>query len=138
MKKIVKILFLFILVVVFSCEDLFLFVKCSDCTADEPLNTNLEIKIDNNNFDKVLINVYEGDLEDNIFYSSYNVSGKGTTIPVTLNKKYTLTAKYSTSENSYIVVNSAMPRVIYDKKQCESPCYFVYDKDVDLRLKRTK
>jgi hypothetical protein len=54
---------------------------------------------------------------------------------VTLNKKYTLTATYNIQDNTYVVVDSATPRVRFDKDKCDDPCYLVYDKKLDLSLK---
>lgn len=146
MTKIKKTLFLIVLVISFSCEDQVLFVNdrillisCADCTTEEPLKTNLEVKLDRNYYGTdTRINVYEGNLSDSILYSTLIVSGTGTTIPVTMNKKYTVTATYYIPDDYYIAVNSATPRVVYDKKQCNAPCYYVYDKEVDLRLKHVK
>jgi hypothetical protein len=53
---------------------------------------------------------------------------------VTLNKKYTATAMYYYADNNYVVVDSAFPKVKYEKDQCNDPCYFVYDRVVNLRL----
>jgi hypothetical protein len=146
MTKRKKILFLIVLVIFFSCENQILFVneqiflvKCADCTAEEPLKANLEIKIDlNNSGTATVIKVYEGNLSDSILYATYNAHGTGIPVAVLLNKKYTLTATYSIRDVFYIAVDSATPRAVFDKNQCNSPCYYVYDKVVDLRLKRTK
>ena len=46
MKLTIKILLALVFILFFSCEDQGLFVKCPDCSSDEPLNTNLEIKLD--------------------------------------------------------------------------------------------
>ena len=138
--SITKEIFLFLtLVICFSCEEQGLFVKCPDCTAEEPLKTNLEIKFDRGfNGGATSIKVYEGNLEDSVLYRSFNASGTKTTIQVTINKKYTVTATYYITGGYYISVDSATPRVRYDKEQCDEPCYFVYDRVVDLRLKYTK
>jgi hypothetical protein len=146
MAKIEKILFLIVLVISFSCEDQVLFVndrilliKCADCTAEEPLKTSLEIKIDLNNYAaNTIIKVYEGNLSDSILYSVFNASESPTNITVSMNKKYTVTATYYIPDDYYVAVDSAIPRAVYDKKQCNSPCYYVYDNVVDLRLKHTK
>lgn len=136
MANIIKILLLLFLVILFSCEEQGLFVKCSECTTEEPLNILFDVKIDRNQFGaKTLINVYEGNLEDNVLYGSYTVAGSNTTIGVKINKKYTLTATYYVPDDNYVVVDSATPRVRYNKDQCDDPCYFVYDKVIDLRLK---
>lgn len=136
MANIIKILLLLFLVILFSCEEQGLFVKCSECTTEEPLNILLDVKIDKNQFGaKTLINVYEGNLEDNVLYGSYTAAGSNTTIGVKINKKYTLTATYYVPDDNYVVVDSATPKVRYNKDQCDDPCYFVYDKVIDLRLK---
>jgi hypothetical protein len=139
MKKIKKIVFLLILIISFSCEEQGLIINCPDCTTDKPEKTNLEIKLDKNDFGtEILINVYEGNLEDSVIYSSYYASAAKSTISVILNKKYTLTATYHIPYSVYVAVDSATPSVRYSKDQCENPCYFVYDRVVDLRLKYTE
>jgi hypothetical protein len=139
MKITIRLFLFLILVICFSCEEQGIFIKCPDCTAEEPLKTDLEIKLDLTFYSSAtLIEVYEGNLEDNILYSSYNTLRTKTTIPVTINKKYTVTATYYIPGDYYITVDSATPRVRYDKEQCDDPCYFVYDRMIDLRLKYTK
>jgi hypothetical protein len=136
MLKFKRISFLLILVVCFSCEEQGLFVKCADCTIEEPVKTDLEIKIDINHLGAAtLINVYEGNLEDSVLYYSQYSSGSRALITVSLNKKYTVTASYYLNNDTYITVDSTIPKVKYTKDQCDDPCYFVYDKILDLRLK---
>ena len=139
MVNIQKVILLLFIVVLFSCEEQGIFVKCPDCTVDEPVIIQLELKLDiNHNGGPTIIKVYEGNLEDSVLYSSYSPSGTQAMIPVTINKKYTVTATYYVPGNYYIAVDSATPRVRYDKEQCDDPCYFVYDRIIDLRLKHTK
>jgi hypothetical protein len=139
MRITIKIFLVATFIFCFSCEDQGLIVKCPDCLADDPVKTNLDVKLDLPYFGVVtLINVYEGNIEDSVLYSSFKTSSTQTTIPVTVNKKYTVTATYYTPDNYYIAIDSATPRVRFDKTQCDDPCYFVYDKSIDLRLKYTK
>jgi hypothetical protein len=139
MAKIIRILFLVLLVIFFSCEEQIIFVSCSDCTETEPTHTKLVIKLEGNySGGDPLINVYEGNLNDNVLYDSFYAFGSESAIQVTLNKKYTITATYNISSNTFIVVDSATPRVVYEKRQCDIPCYFVYNKTVDMRLKHIK
>jgi len=136
MRFTLRILIFLILSVCFSCEEQGLFVKCPDCETIEPNNTDLEIKVDiGYRGAATLINVYEGNLEDSILYRSYFTSGPVTTISASINKKYSVTATYYIPDNYYITVDSATPRVKYSKDQCDEPCYFVYDRVLDLRLK---
>ncbi len=140
MRTTLKLLLLIILILSFSCEDKGFFIICADCTSEEPLTADLEIKLDVNYTSKnTVINIYEGNLEDSILYSShYPPIANSLKVSVSLNKKYTVTATYNISDNYYTAIDSATPRVRYDEDQCTDPCYFVYDKSIDLRLKYTK
>jgi hypothetical protein len=138
MKNTFRILILLTFAFFFSCEEQGLFVKCSDCTTSEPEKTNLEIKLDFARYGfETIINVYEGNVEDSVIFRSFNTSSSYTTINVTLNKKYTVTATYYIPDDYYVVIDSSTPKVKYEKTQCDDPCFFVYDKVVDLRLKYT-
>ncbi len=139
MRTPIKILLFTAFLFCFSCEDQGLIVKCPDCTSAEPLKTNLYVKLDDGfPHNQILVNIYEGNLEDSILYNTYIVTGTTINATVTLNKMYTVTATYSDGAKRYIAVDSATPRVKYDEDQCDDPCYFVYDKTVDLRIKYTK
>jgi hypothetical protein len=141
MLKGLRIFFLLIIIACFSCEDQGLFVKCDDCVADEPVNAELEIKLENSNYyHDIVIQIWEGNLEDNVLFITSSLSAYNSTFrqEVPINKKYTVTATYYISNNTYIAVDSATPRVKYEKNQCNDPCYYIYDKVIDLRLKYTK
>jgi hypothetical protein len=139
MRKLIKLLFLFAIILFLSCEDQGLVVKCPDCRTDEPKTTDLEVRLDSETFGTpVLIKVFEGNLEDSVLYKSVSISSSSTTISVTMNKKYTVTATYHLNDRYYTAVDSATPRVRYEKDLCDNPCYYVYDRTIDLRLKYTK
>ena len=139
MRKTIKIFFFLLTVFSFSCEEQPFFVKCDECTTDEPLKAQLIIKLDKPYYGvPTVINVYSGNLEDNVLYGTITTSSDETSLTVTLNKKYTVTATYYIDSISYVAVDSATPRVSYNKEQCNDPCYYIYDNDVNLRLKYTK
>jgi hypothetical protein len=139
MRKLIKLLLLFTIILFFSCEDQGLVVKCPDCRTDEPKTTDLEVRLDSETFGTpVLIKVFEGNLEDSVLYKSVSISSSSTTISVTMNKKYTVTATYHLNDRYYTAVDSATPIVRYEKDLCDNPCYYVYDRTIDLRLKYTK
>jgi len=138
-KTVNKILLFVAFCLLFSCEKQGLIVYCPDCTAEEPEMAQLQIKVDINQYGSAtIITVYEGNLEDGIVYKTIQSGGKEATVSVTLNKKYTITATYYIPGNEYVAVNSVTPRVRYTKDQCDDPCYYVYDRVVNLRLKYTK
>ena len=138
MKILLKSLIFILMVLFFSCEKILPnFVICSDCTANEPTNAELDIRLDV--YDSLTdIRIYEGNLEDSILYATIRSGSTSTTYQVPLNKKFTLTATYNIPGKKYIAVDSAFPRVKYDKVSCQDPCYFVYDKVINLRLNYTK
>jgi hypothetical protein len=136
MKTIFRIFFLVVIAVCFSCEDKGWFTDCSDCTQNEPEKAILLIKLKDTE-SQVIINVYEGELEDSVLYGSVIFWSSEYNFTVGLNKKYTLTATYNIEGKTYTAIDSATPKVRYTETQCEEACYFVYDRVVDLRLKYT-
>jgi len=138
MKRILKIFFTVVLAVCFSCEEKGWFADCDDCTVEIPRTTNLFIKVTNTEM-SVLINIYEGELEDSVLYDSANVYNNVDeyTSQVPVNKSYTITATYKIDDDTYTAVDSAFPKVRYTEVQCEEACYYVYDREVDIRLKYT-
>lgn len=135
MRNTTKIIVLLLFSVGFSCEKNGFFVNCEDCIRDEPVDTRLEITLDADITSGAVITVYEGNIEDNIIYTTFKVSTEETSVVVFLNRKYTVSAKYLISDTNYIVVDSATPRVTYDDMKCDEPCYYIYDNDVNLKLK---
>ena len=138
MQKILKIISLCFLAIFFSCEDKGFIVQCSDCTTEEPVTAQLSATLDPDHFYGCLVQIWEGNLEDSILVNSYPTYEKVFTQEVVLNKKYTVTATYYISGNRYVAVDSSTPRVRYEKSQCNDPCFFVYDKKLELRLKYTQ
>lgn len=138
MQKILRIISVCILAIFFSCEDQSFIVQCSDCMIDEPVTAELYADLDPDNYYGCLVQIWEGNLEDSILVNSYQSFQKVFTQEVVLNKKYTVTATYYISGNRYVAVDSATPRVRYEKAQCDDPCYYLYDKKLELRLKYTK
>lgn len=138
MRKIFRLVFLFVLVFSFSCEEYGLIFHCPDCTTDEPVRAKLEAKLEAFNFSQTLVQIWEGNLEDSILLGSFQSTSETFYHDVTINKKYTVTATYHISGNTYVAVDSVTPRVKYDKELCDDPCYYIYDRIVDLRLKYTK
>ena len=131
-------IFLFlILIFIFSCEKWGTIVfNCADCQTEEPDRANLEIKLSNtSNSTPIEIRVYEGNLEDSILNDIIQSTSPKISHWVLINKKYTLTARYLMPESTRIVINSVTPKVKYDETQCDGPCYYIYNKVVNLRLK---
>jgi len=137
MKGATIILTFLILTFLFSCEEQGWFVRCPDCVLNEPVEGVLEAKIDPYNMTNFVttIRVYEGNLEDSVLVGTYQTYAEKFYHTVKLNKKYTITATYYSYGKFQIAIDSATPRVKYEKDLCENPCYFIYDRLLDLRFK---
>jgi len=142
MKKYALYILMSFFAAVFSCDENPIFIDCQDCTQDEPDHATLILYLEKKMTDwhpAVVVRIYEGNLEDNILRDIFYVRQEKLEVDVPLNKRYTITATYSdANDNSYIAVDTAFPRVKYEKSQCENPCYYVYDRIVNLRLKYIK
>jgi len=134
MKLIIRISFLTLITILLSCEDQRWFINCSDCFANEPESAELIVKLSAVD-QPVLVTIYAGELEDSIVYFIDETSLTEYSINVGLNKKYTLTAFYIRGNETYTAVDSSVPKVRYTEDKCESACYYVYDRIVDLRLR---
>jgi hypothetical protein len=137
MLKVIRNIGFILLLYSSSCEDQPFIVKCSDCTPDEPVTAELYADLDPDYFYGCIVEIWEGNLEDSILVDSLPVFNKTFTHEVTINKKYTITATYYDGVDKFIAVDSATPRVKYEKTQCDDPCFYLYDKKCDLRLKYT-
>jgi hypothetical protein len=135
-----KYLLIITLLILFSCDKSIFSVTCSDCTVDEPKTAEISISLNENTPDQTqtIIRVYSGNLEDSILLTTFSGLGTDQTYTVTLNKKYTFTATYQINGSSYTTVDAVFPRTKYEKSVCKDPCYYVYDKKVNLKLKYTK
>lgn len=136
MKKSYLHIFLIALLTFLSCDEKFVIVNCNDCTPAEPIDVSLEITLDKKETSQIFISVYDGNIEDKILLKSFYTNADETEVKVKVNRKYTLTALYQEGGgSSFIVVNTAYPRVRYEMNQCEEPCYYVSDRKVKLKLK---
>jgi hypothetical protein len=138
MKIFAKYIFPIIISVMLSCDEQGWFVKCQDCYPDEPKEATLLINFDEYRYMKVppLVKIYKGNIEDSLLITSFAQWSGTSTYNVDLNVKYTLTAKYiNDSGKTYITMDAVTPKVKYEKSLCEKPCYFVYDRIVNLKLK---
>ena len=126
----------FTLLLLFSCNDKIIFVICSQCVADEPKTADIKLNLEPETGSFINVNVYRGLIEDSVLVDSFTTDSAEYTYIGEVNTKYTFTAEYLTrSGNTIIAVNTAWPRVKYEKQQCQNPCYYTYDKTVNLRIK---
>lgn len=136
MKKFAIYALLAALIAMLSCEKRFMIVDCSDCTTDQPTTTNIHLKLEPEVNNYALVKVYRGALDDSILIDSFTTDSEEYSYAAEINTRYTFTAEYFSQTGEIIIaVNTAYPRVRYEKQQCENPCYYVYDNKVNLRVK---
>ena len=144
LKKYIKILtetIVFLaLIICFSCENVEpLIINCYECYSDEPDQAEIVIKLEEIlNPEPIFVKIYEGNLEENLLKETISTNSESINLKVALDKIYTITATYYIDGSYYTAVNSLNPRIKYDEAQCEEPCYYVYDRVVNLKLKYTK
>jgi hypothetical protein len=140
MRNTLKILFFFITIAIFSCEDNRYFTNCDECTSEEPSEVVISAKLNYTYYEGgVLLKLYVGDIEDNVLYDSvriYHIAKYEKKVP--LNTTFTASATYTINGKKYTVINSTTPRVKYTETLCEKPCYFIYNKDLNLEYKYLK
>lgn len=125
------------LILTLSCDKPGMFASCNDCESSEPSQVSLKVKIDPfsvTNYHS-WVDIYEGNIEDDVLIGTYTSDTSPLSIKVWINKKYTLAATYYGNGIYYVAIDSATPRVRYESDMCDNPCYLVYDNNVDLRLK---
>ena len=139
-KRFYFLIFNLIIIFMMSCEGSEFSVKCSDCTVNEPYEATLKCQIDRDSKNGTLVQIWEGNLEDSIFVDSKRVFSSSSIFEkkVPLNRHYTVTATYVIDDKTYIVVNSALPKVKRTDSKCEDACYYIYGNEVNLQLKYTK
>jgi hypothetical protein len=120
---------------ILSCDKIII-VNCDNCVENEPANAELHLKLEPESYNDVTVSVYRGPIDDNILIDSFVTSSTDYTYTVDLNTKYTFAAEYILiSGKTVVVINTAWPRVKYEKEQCENNCYYTYDTTVNLKIK---
>ena len=130
-----RILLFVAITLMFSCEQLqTLTAKCTECTTEAPADVYIKIKLETNS-NPIVVDIYEGNLEDSVLFETFTTFEKLAFRLVPINKNYTLTAKYYYDGSYYVAVNTVSPRLLFEEKLCDEPCYIVYNDVVNLRLK---
>jgi hypothetical protein len=138
MKRVIGYTFLVAVTLLFSCEDNKYFTNCDDCESVEPVTAMLRADLDPYHSRGVIVMVWEGRIEDHVLFDSIRIYTSTYEKLVPLNRTYTITALYLIDNKSYTALDSATPRARYTEDLCNEPCYYVYDKSCNLKLKYTK
>ena len=138
---IVRLFFIISVVLIFSCEEKGILPDCDDCSQNEPYEAYIEAKLDFNINGTTRVQIFEGNLEDNELYGSWDATNSSVFLRhMPLNRKYTLKAIYFSASNNktFIATDAITPRVRIEKFRCKDPCYIVYDRIANLKIRYTK
>ena len=136
MKKTIIYIISVVVLILLSCNEKIIFVTCSECVADEPTTASIELKLEPEASNWVTVRVYRGNIEDSVLVDTFTSSAAEETYTGDVNTRYTFSAEYfSQTGRRTIAFDTAYPRVKFEDKQCDNPCYFVYDNKVNLRIK---
>lgn len=123
---------LFSLCCLTACEDLYI-VDCDECELIEPTTCLLYIDLKPQGY-LFEVTIYKGKLEDGLVI--YNTTA---TEPfyytVGLNSEYTVTGKIVINGIEYTAVDATRPRVEVITDSCEETCYWVVNKNINLKFK---
>lgn len=131
-------LFLFIITVLFSCKDNT--YDCEnytyDCNTQEPYEWEMQIEVTINNQNKhIPIWVYEGKFNDtsHLVYAD-TLTQSSTSIYFPLNKYYYAKAKYIDNGKIIYAIDGVFFKK-YSRLVCDSTCWYIKNKKIDVRLK---
>ena len=122
---------------ILSCDENFVIVKCEDCLDSEPYEATIKVEVDDNGSFEGKLTIYEGNIEDDIVVTSAPVYGNPMEFLVKINKRYTFKVEYTGNSGiKYTAINSVYPRVKLELEQCSnSPCFYIYDNKLNMKLK---
>ena len=110
----------------------------SDCMTDEPREPYLHIKLTvNEQNPKVKISMYEGNLGEDTAIYTIETDTSYYELGVYFDERYTITAQYLSGEDTIIAIdNTKITKSTYTN--CDSTCWQIYGREVDLTLARQK
>ena len=127
----------FILLPHHSCdiEDLKVF-DCSECYTNKPefSEAKISVTIDNEN-QQVPITVYLGSYDDGLIVYEDITTSLMNYVWLENEVDYTLVAEYIRNGRTVNVVNGLTMKIRKDYENCNEPCYYVRNRNVNLKLK---
>lgn len=121
-----------------SCKSEYLFEnESSTCFPHFPtaLSIKPKVTLDSENFSIPVI-VYLGSIDNNNIAFEKIISKENNMLYLKTQTYYTIVAKYAQNGKTYFVVNSIELEVVKSCADCFDPCYYVYNREIDLRLKQ--
>ncbi len=112
-------------------------VDCAECYTEKPQQADLIIDLTiSNRFGNVVVNVYEGEVEDNQIVLTDTVDYTPFYAYVKVDKKYAVRAEYSKGTKTLYVVNRTKLKVMSVSAACEDACYIIEGEAVNNTIKK--
>ncbi len=120
-----------------SCEDLNLFIDCSNCFPDIGAKYNLKISVSINAENQLVpITVYKGTIDNGeVISTDYTSESTYYSIPVKFGEYYSAEARYRDKGRVIYAVDGRKLIKSYHKSGCDEACYEINGEKLDLRLK---
>lgn len=130
---------LFLLILAGSCDEKVYTgdVDCDECYTEKPQQADLIIDLTiSNRFGNVVVNVYEGEVEDNQLVLTDTVDYTPFYAYVKVDKKYAVRAEYRKGIETLYVVDGTKLKVMSVSDACEDACYVIEGEAINATIKK--
>ncbi|MFO7369962.1 MAG: hypothetical protein R6X09_06810 [Bacteroidales bacterium] len=130
---------LFLLILAGSCDEKVYTgdVDCDECYTEKPQQADLIIDLTiSNRFGNVVVNVYEGEVEDNQVVLTDTVDYTPFYAYVKVDKKYAVRAEYRKGTETLYVIDGTKLKVMSVSDACEDACYVIEGETVNATIKK--
>lgn len=111
-------------------------IDCYYCYDEMPQYVDMELQFNMvMNTERVFYTVYSGFAFSSEVYMQEVSEVNSTWIQVLPDQKYTIVAEYNRGGRNISVINDCKVKTKYFKYACDTPCYYVYEANCDLKLK---
>jgi hypothetical protein len=131
------VIFIVLIMFIFGCKPEYSFeYNASTCLPAKPLSFTIHPKITLDYENKhIPVTVYLGSIDDNNIVIERTLSKEVTGLYLKTETYYTIVAKYIRNGRTHFVINSIEIEVVKNCEDCPDPCFYVYAREIDLRLK---
>ncbi len=129
---------LLLLIITGSCEEKVYTgdVDCDECYTEKPQYADLIIDLTiANRFGNVIVNVYEGEVEDNQIVLTDTVDYSPFYAYVKADKKYAVRAEYKKGSKTLYSVDGTKLKVLLVRGECGDDCYVIEGESMNATIK---
>ncbi len=130
---------LILLILTGSCEEKVYTgdVNCDECYTEKPQYADLIINLTiENRFGDVVVDVFEGELENNQVVATDTVYYSPFYAYVKANKKYAVRATYRKGTKTLSVIDGTKLKVMLVRGECDEDCYVIEGESLDATIRK--